>query len=212
MVTLDDGFKSNFKSLEVFRQCGVVPTIFIASGVVDTKVPGGRSDVERLKTVPDSERVKALASFGHGETDTFPDRSALSRAEIELMMRNVDFQSHTVLHPILSMCSDDRSRTEIAESKTALEQRYGLDVFALAYPNGTAADFGKREPSLATVAGYRCAVTTIPGLNDGRTDLFRLRRIVIPDEAAESEVVVRASLVPEYLKRAPPFLRRWPHT
>jgi poly-beta-1,6-N-acetyl-D-glucosamine N-deacetylase len=204
VVTFDDGLKGNYDLLEVFRRHGVVPTIFLTSGIVGTNrrfwtmMPSDRSEVERLKRVPDPERLAALASMGHAETDTFPERSALSRAEVDEMKGSVEFQSHTVLHPILPMCSDERAWTEIADSKSDLERDYGLDIYALAYPNGA---FSERVIGLSKRAGYRCAVTTVPGLNDAHPDLFRLRRLSIPDDASRDEVIAKASGLSDYLKR-----------
>ena len=211
IVTLDDGTVSQFQLLDVFRKHSVVPTIFLTSGIVGshrgfwwTMVPGGRAEVDRLKTVPDSDRVAELASSGRSETDTFADRSALSRIEIETMRGSVEFQSHTVLHPILSRCSDPRAWDEIARSKSELEGEFGLNIYALAYPNGKPADYGEREVTFATRAGYVCAVTTVPGMNDDRTDLFRLRRISISDDASRDEIIVKASLLNGYLNRLLP--------
>jgi poly-beta-1,6-N-acetyl-D-glucosamine N-deacetylase len=215
VVTLDDGLKSNFQLLEVFERHSVVPTMFVTSGIIGTDrrfwwtmVPGGRAETERLKRVPDAERVAALRSAGHSETEAFPDRTALSRAEVEEMRGYADFQSHTVLHPILSRCSDERAWNEIAGSRMDLENDYGFAVYALAYPNGTLDDFGDREVTLAARAGYGCALTTVPGTNDLRTDPFRLRRIIIPADASRDEIVVKASLLTEYVKRLLPFARR----
>lgn len=213
IVTLDDGAAGNSLLLGTFRRHAVVPTIFLTTGIVGTSrafwwklVPGGSREAEALKAVPDAERIAALAAHGQCETDATAARTALSRAEIEDMSAWVDFQSHTVLHPVLSRCSDERARTEIAGSKAHLESEYGLRVYALAYPNGTPADFGRREIALAAQAGYECAVTMVPGTNGPHTDPFELRRIAIPDGASCDEVLVRASLVFEYLKR----LRRLP--
>lgn len=208
VITLDDGHRGNFRLLEVFRQHEVVPTIFLASGIVGTnrgfwwtQVPGGSSETELLKAATDAERVAALSSFGHSETDDLSVRSALSRDEIEAMRGTVDFQSHTVLHPILSRCTDERAWVEIAQSKADLESGYGLGVYALSYPNGTPADFGDREVALARRAGYECALSAVAGLADSRSDPYRIPRIVVPDDAGADEVLVRASLLHAWLKR-----------
>lgn len=215
VVTLDDGYSGNARLAEVFARHSVRPTIFLTSGVVATDrafwwmlLPGGEDEAESLKAVPDSDRIRALAAAGRSETDALPARTALSHAEVESLVAVADLQSHTVLHPILSMCSDERARAEIEDSKADLEREYGLDVYALAYPNGRPADFGEREAALAASAGYTCALTTVPGLNDATTDLFRLNRIFIPDDASSDEVVVRTSLLAAHIVRLVPGLRR----
>jgi peptidoglycan/xylan/chitin deacetylase (PgdA/CDA1 family) len=207
VVTLDDGHRGNVGLLDVFRRYGVRPTIFLASGIVGTDrgywwehVPGGHAEAQRLAAVSDADRLDGLRSVGFCETADLRERSALSRAEIGVMSPSVDFQSHTVLHPVLSRCTGDRARTEIEQSKADLEREYGLDVYALSYPGGSAADWGDREAGLAARAGYVCALSAIPGANGARTDPFRSGRIVIPDDACRDELIVRASLLHKYLR------------
>lgn len=195
VITLDDGLRSNYSLLDVFRKHRVTPTIFICSGIVGTNrkfwtaAVDSREEVERLKHVPDRTRVDVLASLGYAETASFPQRYALSLAEVAEMQCDVDFQPHTAFHPILNQCSDERSRREIVESKETLEQEFGLDVYAFAFPNG---DYSRREIEYVRSAGYQCAVTVETGLNDARSDPFRLRRLFIQTTASESEVVVKA--------------------
>jgi peptidoglycan/xylan/chitin deacetylase (PgdA/CDA1 family) len=194
VITLDDGLRSNYALLDVFRNHHVTPTIFICSGIVGTNrkfwtlAVENDGEKERLKRVSDEARIEALASLGYAETASFPDRCALSRAEIAEMRDTVDFQPHTVFHPVLTRCSDERSQREIVESKEMLEREFGFDVYALAFPNG---DYSEREVEYVRNAGYRCALTVEMGLNDACTDPFRLRRICIPATASASEIVVK---------------------
>jgi peptidoglycan/xylan/chitin deacetylase (PgdA/CDA1 family) len=214
VVTLDDGCRGNALLLDVFRKHSVVPTVFLCSGVVGTHrrfwwtmVPGGYSGAERLMRMPDRERIETLSALGHSETEAFPAPTALSHSQVESMKTSVDLQSHTVLHPILSRCSDERAWAEIAQSRADLESRYGISVYALSYPGGTSADYGDRDVAFAMQAGYECALTAVSGLNGRRTDLFKLRRIVVHDDASCDEVIVRASLLHKYLKMLLPFAR-----
>src|SRR5262249_41878727 len=140
------------------------------------------ADPERLKRLPDEERLSALAGVARPE-----ERQALSRYEVELMRPEIDFQSHTATHPVLPRCSDGKAEAEIGGSKQALEERYGLDVYALAYPNG---DYSPRDAALARTAGYRCALTVDWRANHRDTDLFALRRLAMSDTAGPSELVV----------------------
>lgn len=203
-VTIDDGLRSNRALLDTFRDLGVQPTVFLVSGVVDTHrwfwwmVPDGTQHVEQLKAMSDESRLRELAALGYTETTVFPVRHALSRDEIEDMRDVVDFQSHSVNHPILPRCTDERAWSEIADSKRDLEQTFGFDVYAFAYPNG---DFSERDVEYAARAGYRSGLGIIPGLNGPQADLFRLKRIAIDTAASSSETLVRASGVPSYLGR-----------
>jgi peptidoglycan/xylan/chitin deacetylase (PgdA/CDA1 family) len=127
---------------------------------------------------------------GHVDTKEYETRQALSCDEIAEMKSLVDFQSHGVFHPVLPACSDERARCEVFESKKTLEHRWGLEICALAYPNG---DYSDREISLLRSAGYTCGLTLDPGFNDSATDSFCLRRIPLPDDAGISELIVKAS-------------------
>ena len=137
------------------------------------------ANAQRLKALPDEQRTRELLNEGHTDTREYNTRHALSRGEIEEMKGMVDFQSHTMFHPILPACSDERAEQEIVESKQVLESQFGLRICALAYPNG---DYSHREVGLLQNAGYTCGLTMDAGFNDSETDPFRLRRVALPDD------------------------------
>lgn len=207
IITFDDGRAADRELLSVFRKHGVKPTIFLTSGLIGTNraywttIPGSRALTEHLKRVPDSERVSALEAMGHTDTTEYSSPSALSRSDIDAMRDEVDFQAHTVFHPVLSQCSDERSRHEIAECKRQLEEDLGLDIYAFAYPNGRTGFFLDRDVDNVRNAGYACAFSVDPGTVGEGSDMFRLPRYTVSEEASASEVIVRASGVAHRLKR-----------
>ena len=71
--------------------------------------------------------------------------------------------SHTESHAILSCCSHDEARRQIASSRRRLEQRLCQRVVHLAYPHGATSAKAVREDPLAREAGYAAAWTTRPG-------------------------------------------------
>jgi peptidoglycan/xylan/chitin deacetylase (PgdA/CDA1 family) len=196
IVTLDDGHRSNFALKNVLERHNVPITIFLCSGLIGTRRRFWflhdkiSTIVQRLKTVPDDERLAALRRSGFEEAKEFDDREALSVGEIRHLKGRVDFQSHTVSHPILPRCSAEKAEAEVVGSKSDLQARLGHEVYALAYPNG---DYSEREIRLAERAGYSCALTLDRGLNTKTTPLFRLRRICIPDDPDQHELLVKAS-------------------
>jgi peptidoglycan/xylan/chitin deacetylase (PgdA/CDA1 family) len=196
IITFDDGHKDNFSLLPVLQKHRIPVAIFLCSGVVATRRhywwshAGDSSKVESLKMVRNELRKSRLLERGHRDTREYDERHALSGAEIQQMQRSVDFQSHTVFHPVLPTCSDVEAEWEVARSKVDLERTFGLDIRAIAYPNG---DHGPREVAFAKKAGYQCALSLDCGFNDLHTDLYRLRRIPIPDDASLSELLVKAS-------------------
>ncbi len=196
IVTLDDGHRSNYDLLPVLKACGVPVTIFLCSGVVGTRrhywwleVPG-IAQAEGLKSLPDEDRLRALAEQGYYDEREYDSRHALSDTEIEEMKRTIDLEAHTITHPILPECGEKKAWDEIAGCKAALEERYGLRVSALAYPNG---DYSPREVAMLKAAGYTCGLTIEPGYNEATTDLYHLRRIPLPDDATISEVLVKTA-------------------
>ena len=87
------------------------------------------------------------------------------------MVKFIDFQSHSVTHPILPMCDDNKALYEIKQSKIFLEQEYGFCISSFAYPNG---DFTSREKKILKKSGYLCGVSGIHGYNK-KNDDFRLQ-------------------------------------
>lgn len=120
----------------------------------------------------------------------YATRQALNESEIREMSSYVDFQAHTRFHPVLPTCTTEEAHDEIWGCKAELEERFSLDIYALAYPHG---DYCDRDVELARQAGYHCALTVEGGLNGKSTDPFRLKRIYMPDDAGAMEAVVKAS-------------------
>jgi peptidoglycan/xylan/chitin deacetylase (PgdA/CDA1 family) len=196
IITLDDGHRSNHDLKAVIQKHGVPVTIFLCSGLVGTRRrfwflhSESAALVQRLKTVPDTERLRVLQAMGFHETKEFDERQALSDAEIEDLKASIDFQSHTMFHPLLPQCPPEKAETEILRSKEDLETRLAVEIYALAYPNGSYTD---RDVELVERAGYKCALTLDRGSNSDKTPMFRLRRICLPDEANRHELLVKAS-------------------
>ena len=203
IITIDDGHRSNYELTSVIQRHRIPITIFLCSGIVGTHRhywwlhTNDAGDVQAMKALPDEQRVQALLGQGHADTREYETRQSLSRDEIGEMKSIVDFQSHTVFHPILPACSIERASWEIIGSKEALESEHGLKIYALAYPNG---DYSDREVELLRNAGYTCGLTLDPGFNDSETDPFRLRRVALPDDAGINEVIVKVSGLWAFLK------------
>lgn len=203
VVTLDDGHAGNYLLKPIFEKYKIPATIFLCSGLADTnrhfwfETEMTNSVRQGLKRVPDEERLKVLAGMGFNEAAEYPDRQALSGSEIGEMRSIVDFQSHTVYHPLLPQCSDQRAFDEIADSKIQLENKFGLRINALAYPNG---DYSAREIGAAGKSGYQCALTLDLGFNGRTTPAFQLKRICVSDNAGLDELLVKASGLWDFLK------------
>ena len=214
IVTFDDGHQGNYALKQILEKHGIRATSFLCSGLVGTnrhfwfETEMSNSVRQGLKRVADEERLDVLAGLGFSETAEQPTRQALSAGEIEDMKSVVDFQSHTVYHPLLPQCSEPRAFDEISRSKIQLEDKFGLSIYALAYPNG---DYSAREIAAAEKSGYQCALTLDWGFNSRETPAFQLKRICINDDAGIDELIVKASGVWGFLKNLIPggSARRW---
>ena len=92
----------------------------------------------------------------------------------------VEIGSHTVSHPLLVGADDAQLRRELRDSRARLEAELGREVELFCYPNGSFDERVRRETERA---GYRCAVTTLHGLNGRRADPLALRRVTAePDQ------------------------------
>lgn len=196
VITLDDGHKNNAALLEVIRRHKVPVTIFLTSGIVGTQRgfwfahPLEAEAKAKAKVLPNRERLQLLAAAGFAETQDAAERQALSDPEISALQELVDFQSHTRFHPCLPRCTDEEAEEELAGSRAELEAKLGRPVYAIAYPNG---DSTERDRRLARRAGYTCGLTTDPGFAGPSSDLFRLPRFVVEDDASLAELEVSAS-------------------
>jgi poly-beta-1,6-N-acetyl-D-glucosamine N-deacetylase len=193
VITFDDGHRRNVELMDVLKTHRVPATIFVCSGIVGTPKRfwfNAVADPEPLKHVPDDERVERLRRLQVAEVTSATVPDAMDDDQVDALSSVVDFQSHTVSHPILTMCSDAKARQEVYQSRIDLERRYGARIYALAYPNG---NYGEREASYARECGYLCAVTVDPGFNSAASDPFRLKRICINDDAdGPDEVMLKA--------------------
>lgn len=185
-VTIDDGHRRNHDLLEVFRLHRVVPTIYLCSQIVDTNRHYwflDTPDPEPLKTLPNADRLAALARSGFDQTaaSSADERQALTRAEIHAMRDHVDFGGHTRFHPILPMCTDAESAEEIGLCRSEVAAIVERPCRHFAYPNG---DHSPRDRALVQRAGYASGRTTATGWVGPDTDPYRLPILGVPDDAS----------------------------
>lgn len=141
--------------------------------------------VHRLKEIPDEERIAQLrtliASLSpqlHGDTGPF---RLLSWDEAGELASDglVSLHPHTVTHPILSRCPDEKVEQEVGISCAALERHTGQTPTVFAYPNGRAQDFDERAKAALRRRGVRWALATTSGMAHSDSDRLALPRIGI---------------------------------
>ncbi len=90
-----------------------------------------------------------------------------------------DIGAHTVNHPIISRLRVDEAESEIATSRTTLENVLGHRVQAFAYPNGQPGDFGPEHEAILQKLGFSIGFAAHGGLTlsgEARQRPFALRR------------------------------------
>ena len=80
-----------------------------------------------------------------------------------------------------------------------LEDRLGTEVPYFCYPRGDVNEAVKR---IVRDEGYRAACSTLPGLNDRRTDLFELRRTYISRRDTPPEFAKKMAGAYDLLQRS----------
>lgn len=91
----------------------------------------------------------------------------------EMSQEGLDVGSHTVSHPILSQLSSKDLRLELKKSKSIIEQKLGIEVDGICYPNGTPIDYNEATIQESKDIGYRYGVVA----HDNKLkDIWRLGR------------------------------------
>jgi peptidoglycan/xylan/chitin deacetylase (PgdA/CDA1 family) len=162
----------------------------VGLGVCSLQTPADRNRtrdaaVQRLKRLPDAERiarVECLAAALGPEFDAYGGPfEMLSWDDARTLAGDgrVTLYPHTVTHPILSRCSDEKVEHEITESYLTLERETGDAPTIFAYPNGDVEDFDQRAKEALRRNGIRWALSTTHGFAVPDSDPLALPRIAI---------------------------------
>jgi peptidoglycan/xylan/chitin deacetylase (PgdA/CDA1 family) len=141
--------------------------------------------VLRFKDLPDAERVTRLEALvtelGQADNNDPGPFRLLNWDEARAMAADglISLYPHTVTHPILSRCSDEKVDREISESCATLERETGRPPTVFAYPNGRAQDFDERAKAVLHRNGVHWALSTSYGFADTESDPMALPRIGI---------------------------------
>jgi peptidoglycan/xylan/chitin deacetylase (PgdA/CDA1 family) len=204
-LTFDDGYRDNLElAVPLLERLGLPATFFLVPGLLSgtvepwwetlywafarrTREPVDGAAVDRiaesLKRQPAEARdaavdevVRQLAPSGSwSERTGFIDWDGARR----LVAAGFSVGSHTLTHPILSRESPEAQQRELAESRRELEQRLGITVDVVAFPNGRPQDFTTDTLATARACGYRYGLTTIERWNGPATGPYEIRRFVL---------------------------------
>ena len=102
---------------------------------------------------------------------------------LEMQDAGISFESHTMHHYKLEELPDDEIRSELLNSKLALEEHLGQPVEFLAYPTGT---YNLHIAGIAKEVGYKGAFTIKYGNVDMGSNFFALERVPIFNTAGHT--------------------------
>lgn len=86
----------------------------------------------------------------------------------------VEIAAHTMHHIYLKRAAANVARVEIAESKSELETLLNRPVVSFAYPYGA---FDQQAIDFVKAAGFKTAVSTIPGKEESESNRFFIYRL-----------------------------------
>jgi peptidoglycan/xylan/chitin deacetylase (PgdA/CDA1 family) len=145
-----------------------------------------RSLCDLLRPLRDAQRQGILERIGDWAGVGLEARCshrALSPEELRALAADglVEIGSHTITHPLLSALPAAEQRSEIAGSKTQLEQLVGQEVSSFAYPFGGRAHYNTESVSAVREAGFVRACSNFPGVARRGTDPWQLPRFLVRD-------------------------------
>lgn len=153
VLTFDDGFADLHRhAWPMLRERAWPATVFLVAGLIGghdrwMQRPGGRRPPTDLL---DADQILSMANGG------------------------ISFHSHSSNHLDLVALSDDVLVDEVAGSRRLLGELLGHPVDFFAYP------FGRHDSRVVAAvksAGYRAALSVLPGFNRRDVDPFRIRRL-----------------------------------
>jgi peptidoglycan/xylan/chitin deacetylase (PgdA/CDA1 family) len=134
--------------------------------------------LEVVKYLPVSQRLEVVAEIAR-RASVQPRCDLMMSSQQVRSMRTAGMQigAHTVTHPILAKLDSAAIEAELRQSKTTLEALLGEAVTVLAYPNGKPGrDYGPDSVEAARRLGFKCAVSTEPGVARAGSDVYQLPR------------------------------------
>jgi peptidoglycan/xylan/chitin deacetylase (PgdA/CDA1 family) len=123
--------------------------------------------MRRLKELPESNKRDTLTRIGDALAVAPPEPQPglfMNWDQVrEMSACGIEFQPHTVTHPILSRVPPDQAAWEIEESGRRITAETGQAMQAFAYPNGQAGDYDRTTIDALRKLGYAAAFTLVPG-------------------------------------------------
>ena len=106
---------------------------------------------------------------------------ALTREELQALAASglVTVGAHGLTHTPLAALDEEEQRREIVQSRRQLEELLGREVVAFSYPFGGRRQYDRTTRRLCREAGFRRAVTSLPGQVHRWTDPLQMPRQMV---------------------------------
>ncbi|MEU7079671.1 polysaccharide deacetylase family protein [Streptomyces sp. NPDC046409] len=158
---------------EPLPDCPVVLTF--DDGFAD--LPGPTAEALAGRSLPATAYLTTGALTRPGGGSLLPPAPMMRLEQAPLLERHgLEVGGHTVTHAQLDTLSAAALRSELVDSKAALEDVLGHTVAHLAYPHGYNSARVRRA---ARAAGYASAAAVRHALSSGRDEPYRIARLIL---------------------------------
>ena len=206
LITFDDAGPGLHRyGMDLLMHQGIPSVAFVVAGVIDSDTPywweevgdllanGGRARiaayrdagdlVSRLKRASDEVRIRTIAELKRSASEAAVPRRQLNAGELQqLESAGVEIGNHTLTHPCLPGCSDEKVRGEIKEAHDVLTKILGHRPRLFAYPNG---DWDRRAAACLRDLGYQAAFLFNHRLSDPQpVDPLAISRVRVDSRAS----------------------------
>ena len=183
LITFDDGKMSVFdNAFPVLSEYAIPAVVFVCPEIINTKSAfwweameiAGDGIIQKIKKLPWDESEKIISGM-KGQSKSAGGDENMSWKELEIINeKGISIANHTLTHPILPNCGNEREFRELNETRIILNDA-GYYGNILAYPNG---DYSDRTVDNARKSGIDMAFAfdhRVAELSGDRMTLSRLR-------------------------------------
>jgi peptidoglycan/xylan/chitin deacetylase (PgdA/CDA1 family) len=204
VLNFDDGYRDNYLyAFPILKKYNIIATIFLTVGFIGTKkrfwwdvvadtilgfphfkikkivkvdmIDGINDSLQKMSPKERNTKIKEIKKRFEFSRNNKGEREILNWEEIKEMSRyGIEFGSHTLTHPDLTLLGKDELIREISMSKQVLEEALGKKILGFAYPHGFYNDDVKK---IVKESNYLYARTMLNGFNNVSKDIFELKCI-----------------------------------
>jgi peptidoglycan/xylan/chitin deacetylase (PgdA/CDA1 family) len=194
IITFDDGYKGNYKLLNIFKKYNIKPTIYLCSHMVNTNPYLHEENEYNKISLKNNRKIKkinvSVETKCIDEKEIHSQNHSLNKSELIKMLPYIEIGSHTKYHSNLTRCENEKCKDEIINSKKFLELLLKRPIEHFSYPFG---QYTGREIKYLKRYGYKSARTIDCGWNSSNTNLFRIKVTGIQDDASINKLCAQIS-------------------